>query len=137
MRRFTYGECHRGVQAFEGGTWLDKAQLLVYEVSQDQTLTCLFLFWMRPDVIWDSQGFFNMFGSYDDNGEGVDKKLCLHFYSRFKFVVELAPLLQAAKDAGEAARVVTVLGAAKGNRADLKYVPQQYSVNISDLIVTG
>lgn len=63
-----------------------------------------------------------MFGSFDDNGEGLDKKFCLHFYSRFKFVTELAPLLQAAKDAGEEARVVTVMGAGRGSRADLKFV---------------
>jgi hypothetical protein len=75
-----------------------------------------------------SQGFFSMFGSFDDNGEGLDKKFCLHFYSRFKFVTELAPLLQAAKDAGEEARVVTVLAAGSGNQADLKCVFENHSI---------
>jgi len=69
-----------------------------------------------------SQGFFSLIGGFDDNGEGLDKNFCIHFYSRFKFVTELAPLLQAAKEVGEEARVVTVLGASKGNKADLKCV---------------
>lgn len=57
-------------------------------------------------------------GEFDDNGEGIDKKLALHFYSRFKFFAELAPLLQVAKDAGEEARVVSVLGSGNGGKLD-------------------
>lgn len=65
-----------------------------------------------------SPGFLTTKDGFNDNGEGLDKKLALHFYSRFKFFFELAPLLQAAKDAGEEARVVSILGAGKGNKLD-------------------
>lgn len=61
-----------------------------------------------------------MFGGFDDNGEGLDKKFAIHFYSRFKFFTELAPLLQKAKDSGEEARVVSVYAAAHGSNADLR-----------------
>lgn len=49
-----------------------------------------------------------MFGIFDDNGEGIDKKFAVHFYSRFKFFTELAPLLQNAKIDGEEALVVSI-----------------------------
>lgn len=67
-----------------------------------------------------SPGFFTVFGGFDDNGEGIDKKLGVHFYGRYKFFDELAPLLQSAKDAGEEARIVSVLGAGHGGKADLE-----------------
>jgi hypothetical protein len=66
-----------------------------------------------------SQGFLTSpIAGYDDNGEGLDKKLCVHYYSRFKFFIELAPLLLAAKEAGEEARVVSVFAAGQGNDLD-------------------
>lgn len=43
----------------------------------------------------------------------------LSFYSRFKFVSELLPLLQTAKNDGEEARVLTVLAAGRGGPIDL------------------
>lgn len=57
---------------------------------------------------------------FQDNGDGLDKKLVAHFYSRYKFFTELAPQLQAAKDAGEEARVVSVLAAGYGGTIDLE-----------------
>jgi hypothetical protein len=65
-----------------------------------------------------SPGFFTVTGSFDDNGEGLDKKFAIHYYSRFKFFTELAPLLLAAKEAEEEARVITVLGAGHGGELD-------------------
>lgn len=64
-----------------------------------------------------------LLGGFDDTGEGIDKKMAVHFYGRVKLFVELAPLLQAASDAGEDARVISVLGAGQGNKADLESVP--------------
>lgn len=45
--------------------------------------------------------------------------MALNFYARFKFASELLPLLQAAKDAGEEARVVSVYSAGRGEPIDL------------------
>ncbi|THG96996.1 hypothetical protein EW026_g4937 [Hermanssonia centrifuga] len=47
----------------------------------------------------------------DETDEGIDRKLALHYYSRWRFTYDLMPLLQKAKDAGEDAKVMTVLSA--------------------------
>lgn len=43
--------------------------------------------------------------------EGIDRKLALHYYARWKFAYDLLPLLRKARDAGEDAKVMSVLGA--------------------------
>lgn len=50
------------------------------------------------------------FGGRDETEEGIDKMLALRYYSRWKFIYELMPLLRKAKDAGEDARVMSVHG---------------------------
>ncbi|KAG9046094.1 hypothetical protein FS837_005081 [Tulasnella sp. UAMH 9824] len=55
-----------------------------------------------------SQGIMTMNG-FDPTSEGIDKKLALHFYSRWKFVDELLPLLEKASSDGEEARVMSIL----------------------------
>lgn len=92
----------------------NKVELLVHEVRTiEPTAYRLLLTPLKSPGILKISGF-------DDNGEGIDKKMAVHFYGRFKFFNELAPLLQAAKDAGEEARVVTVLGAGHGGPLDAK-----------------
>jgi len=56
-----------------------------------------------------SPGIMNQKGR-DETEEGIDKKMALHYYGRWKFTYDLLPLLQKAKDAGEHASVMTVLG---------------------------
>ncbi|KAG8853993.1 hypothetical protein FRB96_007856 [Tulasnella sp. 330] len=60
-----------------------------------------------------SQGIFTMQG-FTPTSEGIDMKLALHFYSRWKFVDELIPLLEKAKADGQEARVMTILDAQRG-----------------------
>lgn len=43
--------------------------------------------------------------------EGIDRKLALHYYARWMFANDLRPLLRNASDAGEDAKVMSVLGA--------------------------
>ncbi|KAG8894994.1 hypothetical protein FRC01_012624 [Tulasnella sp. 417] len=64
-----------------------------------------------------SQGILT-FNGFDPTSEGIDKKLALHFYGRWKFVDELVPLLDNASNAGEEARVLNILGAGKGGPVD-------------------
>ncbi|KAI0089225.1 hypothetical protein BDY19DRAFT_985179 [Irpex rosettiformis] len=45
----------------------------------------------------------------DETDEGIDKKLALHYYARWRFTYDLVPLLQKAVDANEDAKVMTVL----------------------------
>ncbi|PCH43600.1 NAD(P)-binding protein [Wolfiporia cocos MD-104 SS10] len=65
-----------------------------------------------------SSGFLSMSGR-DDTSEGIDKRMALHYYGRWKFIHDLLPLLQKASDAGEDAKVMTVLGAGNGGKIDL------------------
>ena len=65
-----------------------------------------------------SQGILTFQGR-NETSEGIDRKLALHFYSRWKFVDELLPLLQKAKERNEEARVMSVLAAGKGGEVNL------------------
>ncbi|KAI0692007.1 hypothetical protein C8T65DRAFT_699628 [Cerioporus squamosus] len=65
-----------------------------------------------------SPGLFNFRGR-DETVEGIDKRLGLHYYARWKFVYDLLPLLRKAKDTGEDAKVMSVLGAGHGGAVDL------------------
>lgn len=72
----------------------------------------------KLNYLFMSPGLLSTAG-FTDNGEGLDKKMAIHFYARWKLFAELAPQMQAAKDAGEEARVVTVAAAGHGGPADL------------------
>jgi NAD(P)-dependent dehydrogenase (short-subunit alcohol dehydrogenase family) len=56
----------------------------------------------------------------EETNEGIDKELALHYYSRWMLIRDLLPGLLKAKEAGEDARVLSVLGAGKGGAIDLK-----------------
>ncbi|KIO21689.1 hypothetical protein M407DRAFT_28750 [Tulasnella calospora MUT 4182] len=55
-----------------------------------------------------SQGVMTM-NPFDPTSEGIDRRLALNFYSRWKFVDELIPLMENASSDGEEARVMTIL----------------------------
>jgi NAD(P)-dependent dehydrogenase (short-subunit alcohol dehydrogenase family) len=50
--------------------------------------------------------------------EGIDKKMCVNYYSRIRCALGLMPLLEAASNAGELSRVITVLAA--GSEGDVR-----------------
>jgi NAD(P)-dependent dehydrogenase (short-subunit alcohol dehydrogenase family) len=52
--------------------------------------------------------------------EGIDKKLAVHYYGRWKFVNELMPALVKAKEDGEDARALFVLSAGHSTAIDLE-----------------
>ncbi|KAG8966739.1 hypothetical protein FRC03_011380 [Tulasnella sp. 419] len=64
-----------------------------------------------------SQGILTFQGR-TETSEGIDFKLALHFYSRWKFVNELLPLLLKAKDEGQEARVMSIMAAGYGGKVD-------------------
>ncbi|OJT07407.1 Dehydrogenase/reductase SDR family member on chromosome X [Trametes pubescens] len=76
-----------------------------------------------------SPGLLNFKGR-DETDEGIDRRLGLHYYARWKFTYDLLPLLRKAKDAGEDARVLSVLGAGYGMEADLKDLGLKTSYSI-------
>jgi hypothetical protein len=65
-----------------------------------------------------SPGVFNLNGR-DETSEGIDKKLALHYYARWRFIHDLLPSLEQAKKAGEEAKTISVLGAGKGGQIDV------------------
>lgn len=64
-----------------------------------------------------SPGIMTMAGRTETE-EGIDRKLALHYYARWKFTYDLLPLLKKAKSAGEDAKVMSVLGSI-GAKVDL------------------
>jgi len=56
---------------------------------------------------------------YTATPDGIDQKLAVLYYSRFKFIRELLPLLQEAKKQGEPARAMNILAAGQGAPVDL------------------
>ena len=55
----------------------------------------------------------------DETSEGIDKKLALHYYARWRFIHDLLPSLERAKEAGEEAKTMSVLGAGQGGEIDV------------------
>ena len=51
------------------------------------------------------------FKGREETAEGIDRRLGLHYYARWKFVRDLLPLLRRARDAGEDAKAMSVLAA--------------------------
>jgi NAD(P)-dependent dehydrogenase (short-subunit alcohol dehydrogenase family) len=56
----------------------------------------------------------------NDTEEGIDFSIALRYYARFKFFHELLPLVKKAKDAGEDAKMMTILRAAHGSTIDIE-----------------
>lgn len=55
----------------------------------------------------------------DETSEGIDNKLALHYYARWRFIYDLLPSLERAKEAGEEAKTLSVLAAGKGGEIDV------------------
>ncbi len=65
-----------------------------------------------------SPGFMSSAG-FNPTTEGIDRKLAVHVYARWKFADKLMPLLEEAAKNGEEARVVTILAAGQGKPIEL------------------
>ncbi|ESK87716.1 hypothetical protein Moror_1847 [Moniliophthora roreri MCA 2997] len=50
----------------------------------------------------------------DESEEGIDRKMAVHYYARWKFINDLLPGLKKAKELGDDAKVYAVLAAAHG-----------------------
>ncbi|EPQ50865.1 NAD P-binding protein [Gloeophyllum trabeum ATCC 11539] len=72
----------------------------------------------RLNFLSVSPGIFSVNGRTETE-EGLDRKLAVHYYARWKFIHDLMPLLRKAKERGEDAGVLTILGAGSGGPIDL------------------
>ncbi|KAF7314677.1 hypothetical protein MKEN_00941600 [Mycena kentingensis (nom. inval.)] len=77
-----------------------------------------------------STGVLTMNGR-NETEEGLDRKLAVHYYGRWKFIRELIPALEAAKAAGQDAKVISVLAAAYGGAIDLDDLGLKKSFSVS------
>ncbi|PVG01540.1 NAD(P)-binding protein [Serendipita vermifera] len=55
----------------------------------------------------------------DETPEGIDRKLACHFYARFRFIHDLAPLVEKAAADEEQTGVISVFAAGRGGPVDL------------------
>ena len=62
---------------------------------------------------------FMALGGRNETEEGNDRKLAVHYYSRWKLIHDLIPALKKAKEGGEPASVMSVLAAGKGAAIDV------------------
>src|ERR1700679_2282769 len=82
------------------------------------TTTSLLSTLPKLNYLFITTGYLTLKGR-DETSEGIDKKLALNYYARWKFIYDLMPLLRKAKDAGEDAKAMSVLAAGKGGPIDL------------------
>ncbi|TFK74826.1 NAD(P)-binding protein [Pluteus cervinus] len=54
-----------------------------------------------------------------ESEEGIDRKMAIHYYSRWAFIKDLLPALERAEQAGEDAKVMSVFAAGKGGAIDV------------------
>ena len=66
-----------------------------------------------------SPGILSLNGR-DETSEGIDKKLAVHYYARWRFIHDLLPSLERAKEAGEEAKTMSVLAAGIGGEIDVE-----------------
>jgi len=82
-----------------------------------------------------SPGYLSLAGR-EETAEGIDKRLALLYYARWKFVHELVPALQRAKDANEEGAVMSVLGAGKGGPIDVNDLGLKETFSLKNAALT-
>ncbi|KAJ6496244.1 NAD(P)-binding protein [Mycena sanguinolenta] len=55
----------------------------------------------------------------NETEEGIDRKLAVHYYGRWRFIRDLVPAMESAHQAGEDAKVISVMSAGQGGELDL------------------
>jgi len=74
---------------------------------------------------------------YTETTEGIDRKLAVHYYGRWKFANELMPGLVKAKDAGEDAKAVFVLSAGSSDPINLEDLGLKKTYSLSNAAGQG
>ncbi|KAG5638299.1 hypothetical protein H0H81_000824 [Sphagnurus paluster] len=85
----------------------------------------------KINFLFMSPGFMSLNGR-TETPEGIDRKLAVHYYSRWKFVDGLLPALLRAKNTGEDAKVLSVLAAGKGGNIDLDDLGLKKTYSVSN-----
>ncbi|KAJ6537766.1 NAD(P)-binding protein [Mycena capillaripes] len=85
----------------------------------------------RINILALSTGVMTMNGR-DETEEGIDRKLALHYYGRWRFIKDLLPALEAAHQGGEDAKVISVLAAGDGGKIDLDDLGLKKNFSVSN-----
>lgn len=85
----------------------------------------------KLNYLFITAGYVSLKG-YNPTTEGIDSILAVYYYARFKFIYELLPLLQKAKDLGEEGRVMSMLNAKKDTEIDLENLGLKKKYGIAD-----
>ncbi|KAG8846172.1 hypothetical protein FRB91_001111, partial [Serendipita sp. 411] len=72
----------------------------------------------KVNFIVTSTGFLTTRGR-DETTERIDRKLACNFYARFRFIHDLAPLVEKAAENGETVGVASILAAGRGGPVQL------------------
>lgn len=72
----------------------------------------------KVNLLVITAGFMSLKGR-EETTEGLDRRLAVHYYARWKWMYDLLPLLRRARDAGEDAKAMSVLGAGNGVSFDV------------------
>ncbi|KAF9460994.1 hypothetical protein BDZ94DRAFT_1264643 [Collybia nuda] len=67
----------------------------------------------------------------EETDEGIDRKMAIHYYARWKFTNDLMPALLKAKADGEDAKVMSVFAAGKGGEIDLDDIGLKKTYSLS------
>ncbi|KAJ7864197.1 NAD(P)-binding protein [Mycena leptocephala] len=68
----------------------------------------------------------------NETAEGIDRKLAVHYYGRWRFIKDLLPAVEAAKEAGEDRKVMSVLAAGYGGKIDLEDLGLKKSFSVGN-----
>ncbi|KII87958.1 hypothetical protein PLICRDRAFT_42507 [Plicaturopsis crispa FD-325 SS-3] len=90
----------------------------------------------KLNYLFTSTGIMNLNGRTETE-EGIDVKLAAHYYSRWKFINELLPLLQKAADAGEDAKVMSMFSAGGNGQIDLDDLGLKKTYSVRKAAVQG
>ncbi|KAJ7268208.1 NAD(P)-binding protein [Mycena haematopus] len=83
-----------------------------------------------------SPGVMTMNGR-NETEEGIDRKLAVHYYGRWRFIRDLLPAIEAAHKAGEDAKVLSVLAAGHGAKIDLEDLGLKKSFSVANAAVAA
>jgi NAD(P)-dependent dehydrogenase (short-subunit alcohol dehydrogenase family) len=73
---------------------------------------------LKINFIITTPGVTNLKGR-DETSEGIDRKMACFFYARYRFIHDLAPLVERAADNGEHTAIASILAAGTGSAVDL------------------
>ncbi|KAJ7124612.1 NAD(P)-binding protein [Mycena crocata] len=73
----------------------------------------------------------------NETAEGIDRKLAVHYYGRWRFIVDLLPSVEGAQKAGEDAKAMSVLAAGHGGAIDLEDLGLKKSFSLVNAAATA